>query len=99
MMVVDLSFCMYVLIIYRDVYGRSHSPFVNTVTATTLDDGNSWRKYGQKRIQQSPNPRYVLVSNKLTERWHHVYHAYVYISYRYSVIVMTESLNPFPSIP
>lgn len=36
---------------------RSHSPFVNTVTASTLDDGNSWRKYGQKRIQESPNPR------------------------------------------
>ncbi|XP_062187956.1 transcription factor WRKY45-2-like [Phragmites australis] len=36
---------------------RSNSPFFKTVTANTLDDGNSWRKYGQKRIQDSPNPR------------------------------------------
>jgi hypothetical protein len=70
-------FCLCVLIIHSYIYawihcpsihrhvyafGRSHSPFVNTVTASTLDDGNSWRKYGQKRIQESPNPRYVLAS-------------------------------------
>ncbi|CAL5061018.1 unnamed protein product [Urochloa decumbens] len=37
---------------------RSHSPFLKTVTTSTLDDGNSWRKYGQKHIQDSPkNPR------------------------------------------
>ncbi|CAD6216672.1 unnamed protein product [Miscanthus lutarioriparius] len=41
----------------RSTRRRSHSPFVNTVTVSTLDDGNSWRKYGQKRIQVSPNPR------------------------------------------
>jgi len=34
---------------------RSHSPFLRTVTTNTLDDGNSWRKYGQKHIQDSPN--------------------------------------------
>ncbi|PAN15453.1 hypothetical protein PAHAL_2G489300 [Panicum hallii] len=34
---------------------RSHSPFLRTVTTSTLDDGNSWRKYGQKHIQDSPN--------------------------------------------
>ncbi|RLN36162.1 putative WRKY transcription factor 38 [Panicum miliaceum] len=34
---------------------RSHSPFVRTVTTSTLNDGNSWRKYGQKHIQDSPN--------------------------------------------
>ncbi|CAN6219954.1 unnamed protein product [Urochloa humidicola] len=34
---------------------RSHSPFLQTVTTSTLDDGNSWRKYGQKHIQDSPN--------------------------------------------
>ncbi|XP_062190746.1 transcription factor WRKY45-2 isoform X2 [Phragmites australis] len=28
-----------------------------TVTSNTLDDGHSWRKYGQKRIQDSPYPR------------------------------------------
>ncbi|KAF8680794.1 hypothetical protein HU200_045641 [Digitaria exilis] len=36
---------------------RSHSPFLNMVTTSTLDDGKSWRKYGQKHIQDSPNPR------------------------------------------
>ncbi|OEL23796.1 hypothetical protein BAE44_0015187 [Dichanthelium oligosanthes] len=36
---------------------RSHSPFLETITASTLDDGNSWRKYGQKCIQDSSNPR------------------------------------------
>ncbi|RCV14529.1 hypothetical protein SETIT_2G433600v2 [Setaria italica] len=36
---------------------RSHSPFLKTVTTSTLDDGNSWRKYGQKHIQDSPNAR------------------------------------------
>ncbi|XP_039797241.1 WRKY transcription factor 55-like [Panicum virgatum] len=34
---------------------RSHSPFLRTVTTSSLDDGNSWRKYGQKHIQDSPN--------------------------------------------
>ncbi|WVZ67086.1 hypothetical protein U9M48_016222 [Paspalum notatum var. saurae] len=34
---------------------RSHSPFVETITTSTLDDGKSWRKYGQKIIQDSPN--------------------------------------------
>ncbi|CAM0151531.1 unnamed protein product [Urochloa decumbens] len=34
---------------------RSHSPFLKTVTTSTLDDGNTWRKYGQKHIQDSPN--------------------------------------------
>ncbi|KAJ1292437.1 hypothetical protein BS78_02G391400 [Paspalum vaginatum] len=34
---------------------RSHSPFVETITTSTLDDGRSWRKYGQKVIQESPN--------------------------------------------
>lgn len=42
------------------VYGRSHSPFLKMVTTSTLDDGNSWRKYGQKHIQDSTNPRYIL---------------------------------------
>ncbi|KAL6657358.1 hypothetical protein ACP70R_005138 [Stipagrostis hirtigluma subsp. patula] len=36
---------------------RSHSPFFKTVTANTLNDGKSWRKYGQKHIQDSANPR------------------------------------------
>ncbi|CAM0907630.1 unnamed protein product [Alopecurus aequalis] len=36
---------------------RTKSPFIKMVTAKTLDDGNSWRKYGQKRIHDSSNPR------------------------------------------
>ncbi|CAN6206483.1 unnamed protein product [Urochloa humidicola] len=34
---------------------RSNSPLLKTITTSTLDDGNSWRKYGQKHIQDSPN--------------------------------------------
>ncbi|XP_040382372.1 probable WRKY transcription factor 54 [Oryza brachyantha] len=36
---------------------RSKSPFVKMVTAKELEDGKQWRKYGQKHIQDSPNPR------------------------------------------
>uniref|UniRef100_A0A0D9X2Z0 RING-type domain-containing protein n=1 Tax=Leersia perrieri TaxID=77586 RepID=A0A0D9X2Z0_9ORYZ len=34
---------------------RSKSPFVKMVTTKELEDGNQWRKYGQKHIQDSPN--------------------------------------------
>ncbi|KAE8789195.1 putative WRKY transcription factor 70 [Hordeum vulgare] len=37
--------------------GRMKSPLSRTVTATTLTDGKSWRKYGQKQIHDSTNPR------------------------------------------
>ncbi|KAF6999352.1 hypothetical protein CFC21_015395 [Triticum aestivum] len=37
--------------------GRMKSPLIKTVTATTLTDGKSWRKYGQKQINDSTNPR------------------------------------------
>uniref|UniRef100_A0ACD5YB99 Uncharacterized protein n=1 Tax=Avena sativa TaxID=4498 RepID=A0ACD5YB99_AVESA len=36
---------------------RTKSPFIKMVTAATLDDGKSWRKYGQKNIHDSTNPR------------------------------------------
>ncbi|KAG8099091.1 hypothetical protein GUJ93_ZPchr0013g36217 [Zizania palustris] len=36
---------------------RSKSPFVKSVTAEVTEDGNQWRKYGQKRIHDCPNPR------------------------------------------
>lgn len=36
---------------------RSKSPFLKTVIAKKTEDGKSWRKYGQKHIQDSPNPR------------------------------------------
>ncbi|KAG8079308.1 hypothetical protein GUJ93_ZPchr0007g4865 [Zizania palustris] len=38
---------------------RSKSPFVRTVVTSNdvMEDGKPWRKYGQKRIQDSPNPR------------------------------------------
>ncbi|VAH42174.1 uncharacterized protein LOC119367269 [Triticum dicoccoides] len=36
---------------------RMKSPLIRTVTATTLTDGKSWRKYGQKQINDSTNPR------------------------------------------
>ena len=36
---------------------RMKSPLIKTVTATTLTDGKSWRKYGQKQINDSTNPR------------------------------------------
>ncbi|KAF0907538.1 hypothetical protein E2562_018353 [Oryza meyeriana var. granulata] len=36
---------------------RSKRPFVRMVTTKELEDGKQWRKYGQKHIQDSPNPR------------------------------------------
>uniref|UniRef100_A0ACD5Z203 Uncharacterized protein n=1 Tax=Avena sativa TaxID=4498 RepID=A0ACD5Z203_AVESA len=36
---------------------RTKSPFIKMVTAAKLDDGKSWRKYGQKNIHDSTNPR------------------------------------------
>ncbi|XP_047067316.1 transcription factor WRKY45-2-like [Lolium rigidum] len=36
---------------------RTKSPFIKMVTTTTLNDDNSWRKYGQKNIHASTNPR------------------------------------------
>ncbi|WOK93707.1 hypothetical protein Cni_G02407 [Canna indica] len=38
---------------------RAHSSLIlmNTVRAKTLDDGQTWRKYGQKQIQSSEHPR------------------------------------------
>uniref|UniRef100_A0ACD5WQP0 Uncharacterized protein n=1 Tax=Avena sativa TaxID=4498 RepID=A0ACD5WQP0_AVESA len=36
---------------------RTKSPFIKMVTAAKLDDGKSWRKYGQKNIHDSINPR------------------------------------------
>lgn len=36
---------------------RSKSPFIKTETVTTPEDGQSWRKYGQKFIHKSTNPR------------------------------------------
>ncbi|KAF7014037.1 unnamed protein product [Triticum aestivum] len=44
---------------------RSKSPFINMVTARTLNDGKTWRKYGQKYIHASTNPRsYYRCSHK-----------------------------------
>lgn len=42
-------------------YGRSKSPFIKTETVTTPEDGQSWRKYGQKFIHKSTNPRYTCI--------------------------------------
>jgi hypothetical protein len=39
--------------------GRTKSPFIKMVTTTTLNDDKSWRKYGQKNIHSSSNPRYT----------------------------------------
>lgn len=36
-----------------------------------LDDGYKWRKYGKKKVKNSPNPRYVCV---------YIYIYYMYIS-------------------
>ncbi|KAE8789191.1 WRKY49 transcriptional factor [Hordeum vulgare] len=44
---------------------RSKSPFINMVTARTLNDGKTWRKYGQKCIHACTNPRsYYRCSHK-----------------------------------
>ncbi|VAH42175.1 probable WRKY transcription factor 70 [Triticum dicoccoides] len=44
---------------------RSKSPFINMVTARTLNDGKTWRKYGQKYIHASTSPRsYYRCSHK-----------------------------------
>ena len=43
------------------MHGRSKSPFISMVTARTLNDGKTWRKYGQKYIHASTNPRYIYV--------------------------------------
>ncbi|KAM0824601.1 hypothetical protein ACQ4PT_070099 [Festuca glaucescens] len=36
---------------------RTKSPFIKMVTTTALNDDKSWRKYGQKNIHASTNPR------------------------------------------
>lgn len=41
------------------VSGRSRSYSCPKVLSKTLDDGHSWRKYGQKDIQSAKYPRYI----------------------------------------
>lgn len=38
--------------------GRIQSSSLRIVKSKTLDDGQTWRKYGQKEIQSAKHPRY-----------------------------------------
>lgn len=62
--------------------GRSQSYYCQKVLSKTLDDGHSWRKYGQKDIQSAKYPRYVRTyiqfSNCLMEPTYYNLILYIY---------------------
>jgi hypothetical protein len=42
---------------FRGIRCRTQQSSVKVVTATELEDGHAWRKYGQKEIQNSKHPK------------------------------------------